>query len=505
MKSSENNKRYIEILFVLIASFAIVFGVCLIMGTMSSDYHLVDDHEYLTCTFDRMNGLSFWRMVYYNVTEEGVRFRPLYMFFRSVLTEIFKTNIIAYFIIKAIETAFSMTLLYFVARNHNVYPCGKLTSAVFSVVALVGYQSATWWKLGTHEIQGIMFFSAGFLFVESYLRNGKKINMVMALIIFEMMGLLKENLFLLLPFVGLYVLFTDMRSKLTEEPGKNPTLRMAWELIKNRIWFYVFLILIFAEVMLACLFFITPTEYKTSGLVNFDISNWASAAGHDLKWFILFGLVFTGILLTYFDHTVNMWMDVVLTLVFVIPQIFVYSDTGMSERYILPSSIAYALFFVVCAFGQKTMDGLRKKIYIAALVLLILAHARAMLREADYFRWRGNGVQTALEYTEEIINENPDVKVCCTFAYPESNETFEFWAKLFAKDDIYFYWPDDTRPEGYVINRKYWNADAISGDYAEYGADEMDVYVTYSAEDRHFTSYPLIDLSDFDMTECGTL
>nr|MCR4788551.1 hypothetical protein [Lachnospiraceae bacterium] len=47
--------------------------------------------------------------------------------------------------------------------------------------------------------------------------------------------------------------------------------------------------------------------------------------------------------------------------------------------------------------------------------------------------------------------------------------------------------------------------DAISGDYAEYGADEMDVYVTYSAEDRHFTSYPLIDLSDFDMTECGTL
>ena len=46
-KSEKNQINKYEILIVVMASFFIVMGFCAVMGTLTSGYHPVDDHEYL--------------------------------------------------------------------------------------------------------------------------------------------------------------------------------------------------------------------------------------------------------------------------------------------------------------------------------------------------------------------------------------------------------------------------------------------------------------------------
>ena len=494
-----------EIIIATLVGFAIVFGVCGIMGTLNSGYHFVDDHEYLAWTYNLKHNLSFKELLYWNVRDDGNRFRPLYMFFRTVWIYFFGTNLFIHSVIKAIQSAISLVCLYFVARNHNIYPCSKPLAASFALMCYIGYQTCTWWKLGTTEVQGILTFSIGFLLTETYIRNKQKKYMIMSLVMFELMSLLKENLFILLPFVGFYTLFSDIRMDLTEKTEKIDA-KYVWNIIKSRMIFYVFLILIVLETLYACVFLIDPSAYKggeyfsSESLLNTEA--WIHSITHDLKWFVLFGMVFSGILLTYYERYNNMWMDVVLLVIFILPQIMVFSKSGMDERYILPSSVGYSFFFVIAAFGQKVLNGLRKKIYICCLILLLLAHARAALIEADYFRYRGNSVQSVLDFAAQTINNDPDVKICSALRYFESNRTIQYYLKLYAKENIYYYYETDDEIDGYGIDEDYWGLGNSSN---KYSLDQMDVIIEYGPEDRHFTQSTRLDHSEFEMKQYGTL
>ena len=108
---SDKKKQMSEIIIATLVGFAIVFGVCGIMGTLNSGYHFVDDHEYLAWTYNLKYNLSFKELLYWNVRDDGNRFRPLYMFFRTVWIYFFGTNLFIHSVIKAIQSAISLVCL----------------------------------------------------------------------------------------------------------------------------------------------------------------------------------------------------------------------------------------------------------------------------------------------------------------------------------------------------------------------------------------------------------
>lgn len=503
-KSDSDNISRQEIVIAVLIAFLIGMGFCAIMGTLTSGYHPVDDHEYLEWTYDRLHGVSFWQLMLWNIDDNGNRFRPLYQIFRTIWVELFGTNVFIHSIVKSIQVSISLACLYFIARKHNYYRCGRLVSVIFALVAFVGYQSATWWKLGTTEVQGCLVFSIGFLFTEAYIRHNKKRYLAGAVISYALLILLKENLFILLPFVGLYGIIADHRLKTDNDEKPDFSVKEFFELFRKRMIFYILLIVLFLTATVFCCFVIDPDAYKDGEYLfgQFNKAAWLSSL-HDIKWFVIFGGIFSAVLLTYYDHLKNMWMDLILLLVFVLPQILVFSSSGMDERYILPSSIGYAFFFVIAGFGQNILKGYRKYIYIAGMTLLIVFHIRAAVMEADYFRYRGNGFQATLDLASDIAREHPDAKICSAFEYFETNKTLEFYMMLYSNDNTYF--AHNLNSEDFYIDRKYDQIYSLSHDDGIYTDTPMDVIIAYSPYDRHFERAVDLDPEEYDVKLYGTV
>ncbi len=506
MNNSSDKVTFREVVMVSILGAALIFLPGFFLGTITSGLHLVDDHEILGYVYNYNNGMTLPELVSYSVRSDIVnRFRPLYMAVKALLIPMFGDNLIGYELLKAFESLVAFIFIYLNARNFRPYHLSKLGSFAFTITVFLGYQSSIWWKLGTHEIQGILLFSVGFFLLQKYIETAKKGYLVIAVILFEMMIFYKENLFLLIPFVGLYVFYIDL-------DNNELTLKGLWAAIKKRLLIYIVLLLLMAQTLYGCLFIINPNEYK-GGTYNlksdmFNAEAWGTSFHSDLKWLLRFGLLFTIILLSYFKKIKKYWKEFILGIIIILPQVLIYASIGMTERYIVPASVGFAYIFVYIPFATGILRKWRKKVYIVGLILLTLAHGRVMLREADYYRFRGNGVQTAADFIVDTSMSYPDVKILSTLEYFESNKTLELYSMIRDVDRIYFYHSYHDNMYDPYINRMYdgWNTLSGEDDFHSISQlNEFDVIIMYSDEDRHYTSKPQIDTSDFEAKRYGTL
>lgn len=504
MKSNSEKVEVYEICLVSIIGIILLIIPGLFLGVFSSGLHLVDDHEILRYCYEYSKGASVADLIKYAVVEDiANRFRPLYMTIKAMLVPILGYDLVLYEILKAIESVIAFVFVYLNVRKLRPYQCSKIVALIFDFVVFVGYQSCIWWKLGTHEIQGGLLFSIGFFLIQKYLESGKKGYAAGGLILFELMIFYKENMFLMLPFVGLYILYLDIYDSKLNWVN-------IWNAIKKRIVVYIVLIVLVFEALYGCLVIINPNNYKageysiTSGLI--DLEAWDAAVHHDLKWYSRFGLLFILILCTFFDEIKKYWKELILGFVFIIPQVLVYGTIGMTERYIFPASFGFAYLFVYIPFATGTLKNIRKKIYFLGMLLLCLAHTRVMLREADYYRFRGNGVQATADFIVDTVKENPDAKILTTLDYFESNMTLELYSVLEATDNMYFYHTSELeQPCEPYIDRRFANYSLLNISLERYQLDEMDVIIMYSPDDRHYTYTPDIDVSEFDYKRYGTL
>lgn len=221
----------------------------------------------------------------------------------------------------------------------------------------------------------------------------------------------------------------------------------------------------------------------------------------NLKWYFRFSILFIAIMLTYWEDLKKRWIEFVVICVFILPQIAIYGKVGFSGHYLLPLTIAIALFFVLWSWDWNALSGKRRWVYVAGVLLMLLANGRVALREADYFRLRGEGITTALETIQDLSSQKEDIKVLSTFnTNEEANTTFQYWLLNRGIDNMY-YWHEDTK----TIDSEYDGALIVRDDTGTYTIDDMDIVVSHNQEDRHWCYYPTIDLSEFTEMPCGTL
>ena len=152
---------------------ALVFGLLIVTGTLTSGFHLVDDWEFAKYVdWMTLEGYSLWdclrEAVGFDLT---LRFRPLYYINRVLTAYVFGINLTAMSVVKAFEIVAALAALYYCARQMK---CNMVYAALFSLTVMVGYQSAVWWKLGPQESYDIMMFAAGFYFLLKWLSTEKR-------------------------------------------------------------------------------------------------------------------------------------------------------------------------------------------------------------------------------------------------------------------------------------------------------------------------------------------
>lgn len=470
----------------------LVFGVVIGMGTLTSGFHLVDDWEFAKY----MDWMTLEHKSLWDCLKDAVgfdlmlRFRPLYYINRVLMASVWGINLTAMSIIKALEIVVAHVALYYCARQMK---CNMAYAALFSLTVMVGYQSAVWWKLGPQESYAIMLFAVGFYLLLRWLRTGAKWCAYMSAGVLFLMSVYKESFILLLPFVGLYVLYEELQ-------GGRITVANLCGAVRRRLPYLLTIGIIFVVEIFLIVFVIGTNNYSYVGLdenVTFNqyMQTWHKAVHADLKWYMRFGFVMAMILLTYWERSKKLIWEILLTLSIILPQCIIYSKTSLEERYILPSVLGFAFFFVIVGCNFQPLSGKRRIVYMLCLFLMLAAHGRVMLREARYFAYRGESIQTMLESTLDLV-QGTDKKVLCCFAPNlEGDRTVHYWFRLHGYEEV-FYWKEDENK----MERTYgplW--------YEQADIDDIDVVVMYNREDRHWCYEPSLDLSDFMEQKCGTV
>ncbi len=482
----------------------LVFGVVCLTGTLTSGFHLVDDWEFAHY-IDSMtlNGQSFWDCLKETVAADlNLRFRPLYFVNRVCIAAIFGINLTAISIVKACEIVIALAFLYYCARWMH---CNVVYAFLFALTVMTGYQSVVWWKLGPQESYGIMIFAIGFYLLLRYLRSEKKHFAILSVIAFFLMSLYKEPFVLTLPFVMLYTVYEQMK-------GKKVTIKNLWNAIKARLPYLLAVGLIFSVVIFIIVFFIGTNTYSYVG-VDLSLSLdeykpiWSRAFQTELKWYVRFGILMLLIMITFWEDLKKLGWEILLTLSFILPQVVLYSRSAITERYILPFAFGFAFFFVIVGCRWKALAGKRRIVYMLCLLLMLAAHGRAALREAKYFTYRGNSIQTMLDSTLEYTKTHEDARVLtCFYPNTEGNYTMHYWMRLHGFEDVY-YWIEEPKLligwyEMSVLDQVLDPAVSFS---SQYTVDDMDIVVMYNREDRHWCYEPSLDLSGFEEHKCGTL
>ena len=120
-----------------------------------------------------------------------------------------------------------------------------------------------------------------------------------------------------------------------------------------------------------------------------------------------------------------------------------FGQAGIKERYILPSAIGFSMFFIILVQKKKILSGKRKMIYQLGIILLLMAHGRVALREADYFRYRGESITTMLETVREMSQGEENI-LSCFRPNEEGNLVIHFWMAVHGLDNVYF-WTEEDR------------------------------------------------------------
>ncbi len=499
-KIESMNKKW-ELLIVLGLSFLMVFGVVLGLGTLTSGYHLVDDHQILEWTYQmEREGQSVWEIILRELKNDfTIRFRPLYIITHILKVKLFGIDLIYHALVKAFEVVISCVFLYYSGR---LMGATRVSSFLFAALSLLGYQAPAWWKLGTHEIQGTMLFAVGWFCMLKWLKEEKKKWAAASIIIFFLMCNYKESYILLAPFLMLYVIYNEIKKRKQQFRFKE-----LWICIKANIGYLIALGVVFVIPLIIITFFVGVNKYDKVGLdasiplqIYWDALKDAFAT--DLKWYVRFTVVFVMILLTYWEELKKLWKEILLTVAFLLPQFVIYGQAGIKERYILPCSIGFAFFFVIIILNWRPISGKRRTVYVLSLLLLLAAHGRVTLREADYFRYRGESVTAMLETVMEMSEGKTNV-LSCLRPNEEGNLTINYWMKVHGYDNVY-YWTEDEKIINQVCDRnfiyKYSEEQQKEQDF-----DDMDIVVMYNKEDRHWCYDPSLDLSDFTEIKSGTL
>lgn len=489
-----------ELFWVTVLFSCLVFGILLLMGTMTSGWHLTDDHEFLLWIYQsKVEKKSFWEILTAAMHRDmGNRFRPLYMPARVLSCYMFGMNLVAYYVMKALETVASCVLLYYVGR---LMKGNKISSFLFAAVSMVGYQSAAWWKLGTHEMQGTLLLAISWVALMLWIRNGRRGWEIVSILSAVLMMLYKESYLVLGPFIMAFAVYYDML-----QHGLEVTLKNTGETVKRR-WSY--LLAIGASFLIFTAYFVFVVGIggydmagSNSGNIIKDFCNGiVGSFENNMKWYFRFGILFVAILLTYWEELKKRWPEMILVLIYLVPQLAVYGRVGFSGHYLLPVSIIISLFFVLWTWNWEPLKGKRRAVYLLGICLLLGAHGRVALREADYFRLRGEGITAAFETIKELSEKEEDIKVLSCFDYnTEANMTIQYWMLDNGIDNM-FYWSEDDA----LISPDYAGTKLHKEDTVQYTIDDMDAVIVHNKDDRHWYYDPSVSLSEFTEIPCGTL
>lgn len=424
VKKYWENITWPEVVLILGLACILMFGLLYKLGTLSSGYHFLDDHELIRMEVALEQGQSLGSVIGGHVENDlNSRFRPFYWVERCAGAAIFGSNMLYWNYYTAIKGILTFCLLYFTARYLK---CNPLVSGLFTGVILYGAQFTPWYRSANQENTGLLLCALTMCLIaaQAHYRKYKNVLLNVAIVAIAILcGLMKESFTLMLPAFGLLKLWLEYK----EENERKLML-----CLKQNWWVYAFLAAAFAADIFTLLFGVGVDNvtyagfHESSGLSEYWLGILTSYRLY-LPNYVNMAAIFLVLILICLRKKSwkNTWGYWLLGGYILASQLVAHAKSGMWERYIIPWIVGYALVFVVAAYGMLKQTKIVKWIYLAVFcVLLVQEMPTALAKGRDYAydgKMVGNFFQTVLDNTEE------EDLIICTFYDEELNLSSESW------------------------------------------------------------------------------
>ena len=472
----------------------LVYGLLIVTGTLFSGIHCVDDHEFIRYVM-HMEEKGIWDCIISEIRIDlDTRFRPMYYFIRICLVAVIGYNFILWGILTGGVIVIALAMAYFSARKLG---CSSFYSIIFSLIIMVGPQSVVWWKFGPQESIGMAMLTSGIWCLLCWIQTDKNYYGVIGGLVFTILSLYKESFICLLPLAVAMVFIEYCRQN-------EYSIQAILSGIK-KYWLFTSILTVVGIVEVCMIVFYVGTNETGYVGLNTDIGLyeytviWMDCFKGPLKWFVLFGIIMIAVMLTRLNRWKEWLSGAIVTMVIMLPQVFVYNMTGLNERYILPWSLGYAWFLIITAVrGNGVLEGakVRKNILNICLIGLLICHFTVFWKEAQHHTYRGTNFQKVWKIVEE--NTSEESNILAAFTYAEANITVTLWGAVNNRKNVYT-WKEEP---AIAVRTTMGGLDEGTDPTP---LEEMDVIMWYSPEHRHYGYDPKLDLSDYSVQQIGTL
>lgn len=423
IKKYWENITWLEVVMISGLAFVMMYGLLYKLGTLSSGYHFLDDHELIRLEIAFGEQQSLGSVMRSWVTNDLLwRFRPLYWVERTMMAYFFGANLLYWNIYTAVKGTITFVLLYMAARYMK---CNPVISGIFTVLILYGAQFTPWYRSANQENTGLMLCALTMCLIaaQAYHHKFDSKGWNAAIVVSAVLcGFMKESFTLLLPAFGAIRFWLEYREK--AENKLFTCLKKHWAV-------YGMMALSFMVNILVLLFYVGVDQvsyagfHEETGLVEYW-NGIVSSYQLYLKWYVNIAAVLLFLLVRAGKNNWKKYWGHVLIGFYVIGvQLVAHAKSGMWERYIIPWIVGYAFVFVILGWKILKSTKLSKLIYVLILCILVYMEAPVVLSKARDYAY--DGQMTALYFQTILDHTDENSHIISTYYDVELNLSTECW------------------------------------------------------------------------------
>ena len=427
-------------------------------GTITSGYHLTDDHLVLLINSNLSQNNVFQVTANWIDRDLNIRFRPVFWIQRVFSIQIFGANFVLLSLLSLTMAVLTSWFLYMFARQVRF---GRVSSFLFVLLIFMGKQAAIWWRLGTAEPIGMFWLSIGLYFMARAIFDTGKLGptynvlYVLALIIAT---LSKESFVVLLPAVALWELILCRQHN-----------QLSWaKTIKAHLG-KIALLATVCLIELAIVFLKVGTKQIGYAGVDSNSLTLHKIASTVKQLFLasnplligmiasVFVVVLTGTIV--YDHVLThqqpfkslrslleeLFYVVVLVGAYVTSQAVLYAKSGIYEHYLIPGVMGFAFLTIYLLAKTEqliTLKALRSGIYVILVIVTLLTltiDSRVARWDAQAFAASGTSLKRALDVLASNTKSNDAILIVADPAldFEDSHSTRRYLTIQASKTNIY--------------------------------------------------------------------
>ena len=432
-------KHKYESVFVLFGALFYVFILLICTGTLTSGYHLADDHQILLNSKRFQDGIYTWKTFFheglFSYFEEGIRFRPLYSTLRLLRSYLLGTNYTAWSVLVGMEIVGCIILAYYIARNLGADIFASTLAAVFIVT---GEQGEIWWRLGPQEPTGLLMCLSCMLLIQKFQAEQKLWKEILIIIFAFLMAASKESFTILLPAMILFAIGYDIwfnHSCCFSSDLKNA-------IRKNR-WIIIILVVLLCINLYVIVFKIGILSIEYAGIdTTLGISGYIEKIkkilfGDNMKPYLLLQIIsLGGMVIALLKKTKDEIIEsvkkngiLIVSLVAIeAVELVLYTKSGMWGRYLVPFTLGIAFFniaFLAAGFKNKWF----KSFFYTVTLCMIIYLYYGVWNSGIAFAEQGRNLAEGFSKIEMSI-EPDQLIVSCMDMGGEWDYSFAHYAKI---------------------------------------------------------------------------